>query len=449
MKKLIFSIFLFSFVVFAQTSRVESLGSLSSSPALPNYGRMSIYDIGDVIMFPHLSNQYKDFLNASYFGGEYFNGFGTFGFSDAITVGFADYSSVLTVEGIDLDAEHTYSIFGAYGMGDMTLGLFLNYWGDSAEGELNNDLADTSSSATKSVQAFDIGFSLGMILGEKTGFDALLKLRFGSYNDEVYSSAGTPKTELNSESDGILQLVLGGRYFMPLGEKTLLTAWGFLDYSSEGYFDITYSAEDAKVQTMEHEFSTINMNLGTSLKITSPNGKMDVTPYIGIHYTSDYNKESDLVDPTKGTYTETTNGTFILPFAGISLEYRFKEWITFFSGYSKYVQFDSTETKTYEKANDITTANTTRIAKESHNHSSFAFGFSLHNEDMALQFNMNKQFFTNGPNFISGNTTGGFMASVTFQYNFGYVPVKKTVENIEKPIAKKVDSEDSEDSEVE
>ncbi|MBN2695012.1 hypothetical protein JXR93_10140 [bacterium] len=446
MKKLVFFFIFFSVVAFGQTSRVDSLGGAISGTD-PNFARASIYDPADVIMFPHLSNQYKDFLNVAYFGGDYFNGFGTFGFSDDITIGFADYSSVITVEGIDLDAEHTYSIFGAYGMGNMSLGLFLNYWGDSAETESKDSLAETSGSTTKSVQAFDIGLSLGMILGEKTGFDALLKLRFGSYDDEVYSSAGNPKTILNSESDGILQFVLGGRYFMPLGERAILTAWGFFDYSSEGYFDLDYSAENAKVQTLKHEFSMMTFNIGTSLKITSPNGKMDVTPYIGMQYKSDYDKTSSLTGTDKGTYEETTDGTLVLPFAGISLEYRFKEWLTFFSGYTKYVNFNTTETKEYDKNNDTVVINRTNTEKASDNHSSFAFGFSLHNEDMALQFNMNKEFFTNGPNFISGNTTGGFMASVTFQYNFGYIPVKKAPvapEQIQKVETKKAETDESE-----
>ncbi len=417
MKKLILFALFMSVSIFAQQSaRVDSMSGNSG------LGRSSIYDSSDTLIFPHLAAKYGDIFNAYYVGTNNFMGFATFNILEGLTIGMADYKSAKTLEGLTANpADHTYSLFGSYDLGGMFLGFSLDYWGDTTETENKvSTQPPNSEKTTISSYIFDVKFSLGMMLSEDSGLDALIAFGFGSYTNENYVSDRSPnKTMLNNESDGLLTFGIGGRYFRPMGQYTKFTGWGYFNYKGDGVKSVAYDGTGKKTNPTLDSVSQLLVNVGSSFEITSPNNKLKATPYLGIIYLSETETNEVLTGDSKGSKSEITNSSFGAPYIGISIEYNLRKWLTIFSGYSKVVGLNTEEEVTLGKNVGATVVNTTDTATNGFAVSGFSIGFSMHNEDMALITKLSNDFLNNGPNFVSGETTNNMFASLTFEYKFG------------------------------
>lgn len=399
------------------------------SGSLTNPARNAFYDSSDAVYYPHLSVEHGHQIQAYYAGDDRFRGFGVVEVMDGLAIGFADYKANRTLSGLPAEqlSAHTYSLFAGYGMGNMAFGIAFDIWGsqNNQEDEVNTDPSSSAKDPWMDSDIFDIKLSMGMDLGNSSGFDLMLAFTFGMYTYETYNSLDTDvSTRLQGESDGIFALTIGGRYYMNPMDGVKVTAWGFIDYGSEGVKTVGYDALDgfSKVNPQLDEISGMMINFGASVELTTLNKKMMIRPFLGILYGSNTTLTESLRDPDKGSTNETVNTLTALPYGGISLEYALFDWFTLYSGYSKVVGSNTVENSIKAYANTDTNstvvADTKSTTVNDYSVSGFTVGFSVHNEDMALVANLNTDFLLNGPDFISGTATNNMMATVTFEYKF-------------------------------
>lgn len=423
----------------AQSSRVNALSgfesqNFSSSTAT---GRVAIFDPSDVIIFPHLANQYSDLVNIYYVAANDYSAFGTFNIMDGLTLGVADYNTTQEMWGVsnavDPDgnhlalADHTYSIFTAYNLGNMDFGLSFDYWSSHFKDETktldtttnkDNVISRTIDSDISTIKA-----SFGMDLGNNMGFDSLFKIDFANYTNEAYDSTANPKTVLITSPDAYTSISIGGRFFMDLSYAVKMTAWGFLDYKNEGYKDVTYNTEHKRVNTASYTSNELVFNLGTSFEIEAIKNKLNVTPLLGVLILSAETKTEALVAPSKGSIVKNSNGTNMIPYLGFSAEYNIRKWLTIYSGYSKLVMSQNASEYNLVYATNAKQSEETKTGEQDSVNSSFSVGISLQNDVFKFIATLNKDLLTNGPNFISGTTAPMFL-NATLQYKFG-APEKK------------------------
>ncbi len=419
----------------AQSSRVNALSGLDSSSGYYSptaNGRVSIYDTSDVVIFPHLANQYSDVASVYYAGANNYNAFGTFNIMSGLTLGVTDYNATQEMFGIrgvtDTDgnpislASHTYSLFAAYGLGSMNFGLSFDYWSSHFKHEVKtlDTTTNQNNIASKTVDSHiaSIKASFGMDLGNNMGFDSLLQFDFGNYTNEVYDSTGNPKTVLLNSPDAYTAISAGGRFFMDLSYSVKMTAWGFLDYKNEGYKDLTYNAEHKRVDTVGYTSDNLQMNLGASFEIEAIKDKLVMTPMFGIMIVSTEVKTEILNGQTKGSIAKENSDTYAIPYLGFSLEYNIRKWLTIYSGYTKFTNSQSNSEYQLGYANDVKQAEETKTDEKDNVNSNFALGISFQNDDFKFIATLNKDLIINGPNFISGTNTPMFL-NATLQYKFG------------------------------
>jgi len=421
-----------------QSSRVNALSGHDSSYSFGNLSpaplsRASIYDPSDVILFPHLANKYSDFINVYYAGGNNFNGFGTFNIMSGLTLGVADYNGYQQLKGVEgiTDtngnplslSDHTYSIFAAYGLGNMNIGLSFDYWASNAKVEHLE--VDTSTNQTNTLSRTinthiaTVKASFGMDLGANMGFDSLFKIDLGGYANEAYDSTiEDPKTRLTNASDAYTSITVGGRFFMNLSTAVKMTSWGFLDYNSEGFSEVSYNTEHKRVDTVKHTDSLMLINLGTAFDIETIKNKLIVTPRFGILILS-YNETSeDLTPPTTGSKEENSIDRTLLPYLGFSVEYSIKKWLTLYTGYSKVVYNENIKENQLIFNNEVKQSDITDKSTQGIVNSNFSIGVSLQNDVFKFIATLNKELLTSGPNFISGVENTMFL-NATLQYKFG------------------------------
>ena len=438
----------------AQSSRVSALSGFESSSqigytSIVPLGRVGIYDPSDVIIFPHLANKYSDFANVYYAGPNNYNAFGTFNTMSSLTIGVADYNTKQAIWGLEglADTEgnplnlanHTYSIFAAYNLGSIDLGLSFDYWSSHFKNEVKTlDIAANQTNTTSRTIASSISSikaSFGMDLGNNMGFDSLFKIDFGSYTNEAYDSIGNPKTILVNSPDAYTAISVGGRFFMDLSYTVKMTAWAFLDYNNEGYSELTYNTEHKKVNTVEHTKSSLLTNIGASFDIETIKDKLLITPSFGILISSFEINSKSLTVPTEGSKAKDSFDKISIPYLGLAIEYSIKSWLTIYTGYNKLVYTDTTESYKLDKATNVTQSEVTDTSKQNKTSSNFSVGISLQNNTFKFIATLNKALLTNGPNFISGTTAPMFL-NATLQYKFG-APENKLVPKPERYSAPK------------
>ena len=431
----------------SQSSRVDTMQGLeiSHSSSLSQsssvfLGRAGFYDPSDILIFPHLSNKYSDFVNIYYGGGNNYGGFGTFEMMKGLTLGIADFSVVKTLDGLENvnlndfqgnDVQplstHKYSAFLAYGLSNMSFGLSFNYWGfkhrliQNTQDTTNNKINTASRTADSGIYSFNASF--GMKINDIMGFDAMIKTDFGTFTNEVYDTTANPKTKIITSPESYLMLSIGGRYFLDLTSRLKITAWLFFDYNKQEYKDIDYTTEEKKYDKNSHLNSGKTTNIGISFDINSFNNKVKVKPQIGFLFISNNLEKESLSVPDKGSKTKAETSLNMLPYIGISSEYEIKKWLTIYTGYSKIITTNNIKLYNLAKNNGDTTANTSQEYESSNKFSNFSIGLSLQNEDLKFIATMNKNLIINGPNFISGTNTPMFL-NATIQYSFG-APAQK------------------------
>ncbi len=478
MKRLMLVLFISFATLYAASSRVDSLQGGSSSGNGSGLSsdlslfRGSVYDASDMLIFPHLANEYSNYLN--FYNAGTMNGFASFKVLDMFTLGFADMNNErvlqgLSSEGVELPAEHTYSFFIAYPMDNMVFGFAFNYWGNTNDSERttdnNGNIAKVNS--TQNIGLYDIKLSMGMTLDTNSGFDALLRFGFGGYTNSQFVTGLNPEIQELSESDGVFSVSIASRYYMMLSEQVKLTSWLSFAYGSESWKDARYDGGGTKINDNLNSSPSMNVNLGTGFEIVTPLKDLVVTPSIGISYNSMSGKTESLIDAAAGSYNEVSLASLTLPYLGLSVEYNILSWLTIYSGVSKIVNLNSTTTTTETKANGTTTFKNEEVVSTSESNTGFTLGFSLHSKSLEFIVLFNNAVVRNTPNFMFDTEGEPNILSATFQYNFGGAPktnilpfnkvekvevkkdVKKEVKKEEKKEVKKVEKKVEKKDELE
>jgi hypothetical protein len=102
-----------------------------------------------------------------------------------------------------------------------------------------------------------------------------------------------------------------------------------------------------------------------------------------------------------------------LPFYGIGVDLKLLSWLDMRFGAQQFVQIGR---------HSSTEAGVTDTSRSSDVLTTFAWGLGLNipvsDSTLAIDFNLNPQFFLNGPHLVTGNATSPFGLTAAVRYNW-------------------------------
>lgn len=297
--------------------------------------------------------------------------------------------------GAATSAEYRYGIMFATQLGATTrFGLSLNVAGDNDDIDSpNNVQTDTGT------LLFDLGLGLGVDLSGSE-----LELSAGLNIGLLESAADNPGTGVDLEdvwSGSHFGLRLGGRWTFDFVNQSKIVAYTQFALASQDLEQVNTTASPAP----SGSYSQLSFILGADLRIEPFQGVI-VSPGLGF-----YVAQQTLENP--GTVIRDANLLFGLPFYGIAVDLKLADWVALRFGAQQFVnmlresQTTAGSTNTHSTTDVITTF-------------AWGLGFDIPVAESALEIDlaMNPTFLNNGPNVLSGNTTGPFALNASLSYHW-------------------------------
>lgn len=278
-------------------------------------------------------------------------------------------------------------LFLAKSINEMTLGLQLSLYGDSY-------LADADSARTETALT-GFGLNLGATLVEN--LELFLSLNMVSWTDK-----GADGEDMTS-ADGFLDFGLGGRYWMEMSDNyTLIPYLSFLK-SGQGYKveNVPSDAPDGTVLGSKTSGISIMLGAGNNMNISDD---VLVVTDIGLNFSPTETESS-----VKGADATTKYPYTVLPYFGLGLEAKIRDWLDIRIGANK----------AWVKEGYEPDESTASDPEETYGYAGEAFylGAGFHFGKLDIDAQINPNLILNGPYFVSG-VASNMATRATLTYTF-------------------------------
>lgn len=368
--------FLAGSIAMASDTRVTTMGEVNNI----------VKDEANIWLYPHTLIDYPKLFNAEYSSGADFSSVGIHlplseGTSPKV-LGFYFYENAPTLFGVDPNTgivlfnqpthhlngsilpNHRLSAFYVQNIGGGPIGFNLDYTKASQESDVDGDATEVSN--------YSIDFLASGRVTEK--IEIATGLSFWSYKD--IDAAGDDTTNTTS---GNLLYQLYGRYWLAARGKIVPVFHG-------GMAQLTQTINAA-------EYSDLMIELGLGLNYESREDVLIVTDF-GFMYIS----EKTTIDTASAT-----NSNFVLPYFRAGIDAKVFKWMDFRVGVSSFWNSEKYE----------------GVANYSYVNTNTYLGAGFHWGDLIIDAQIQPEFLTNGPYFISGeNTAGGIASRISATYWF-------------------------------
>ncbi|MGH8003246.1 MAG: hypothetical protein ACRECJ_00780, partial [Limisphaerales bacterium] len=212
-----------------------------------------------------------------------------------------------------------------------------------------------------------------------------------------------------NKSDGNMALSFVLRDYYAMNDYMNLVPVGAFGIASEK--NIEYAGVDSNL----FKFNTTSYEFGLALQ-TKPTENSEIIGGAGYRSTKFREKTFDdasggdtLIDDFTTTNTE-------LPFAWLGFETQVKSWMHFRLGVEKSI---ATFKEKSEKPVAAASADEGRNEfKETDSPFSYAVGVAFHAGPVTMDAQVENDWWNQGPNFLSGNSSGDMFPRISFTYNF-------------------------------
>ena len=293
------------------------------------------------------------------------------------------------------NVDYRYGLMFATTLGATTrFGLSLNVLADTDDIDSPNNVQTDNGALL-----FDIGLGLGV---DMSGSE--LELAAGVEFGILESAADNPGTGADLEdvwSGSHFGLRLQGRWTFDFFDQTKIVTYTQFLLASQ---DVEL-VNTTQIPAPSGSYSALSFTLGADLRIEPFQGVI-VSPGLGF-----YVGQQTLENPN--TVSRDANLLFGLPFYGIAVDLKLADWASMRFGAQQYVDM---------LRESDTTAGVTNTHSTSDVTTTFAWGFGFNipvaESAVAIDLALNPTFLNNGPQVLSGNTTGPFALSAALRYNW-------------------------------
>ncbi|MCI0330934.1 MAG: hypothetical protein L0196_08310 [candidate division Zixibacteria bacterium] len=252
---------------------------------------------------------------------------------------------------------------------------------------------------TANTWGFGVGLSTPM--GDLNSLDLGFRLRIGSFEWKLDTTA---TDNILAASDGNTTLSFTVRDYYALNDFVNLVPVGVLGISTQKDVDST----TAPAERFKRSLTAIEVGLGIQ---TKPSENSEIIG--GVGYRSGKLTEKQLTTAGGDSLEESTTETS-LPFAFLGFEAQVKSWMHFRLGVNK----DIVTIKNKNELPASTGAPDRDESKDSESPLHYAVGVGIHAGPVTMDASVSNDFFTEGPNFLSGQTSGDLFPRISFVYNF-------------------------------
>jgi len=293
------------------------------------------------------------------------------------------------------NVDYRYGLMFATTLGATTrFGLSLNVLADNDDIDSPNNVQTDNGALL-----FDLGIGLGIDLSGSE-----LELAAGVEFGILESAADNQGNGADLEdvwSGSHFGLRLQGRWTFDFFDQTKIVTYTQFLLASQDVEQVNTTA----VPVPSGSYSALSFTLGADLRIEPFQGVI-VSPGLGF-----YVAQQTLENPN--TVSRDANLLIGLPFYGIAVDLKLADWASMRFGAQQYVDM--------LRASD-TTAGVTNTQSTSDVTTTFAWGLGFNipvaESAVAIDLALNPTFLNNGPQVLSGNTTGPFALSAALRYNW-------------------------------
>jgi hypothetical protein len=306
----------------------------------------------------------------------------------------------------DLMADLVASALFAHDFGGIRFGAGLHVWSDSFERKApSSDIRDVST------WLVDIDLGLGLDFVGDNSLDFGLGIKFGSFTSVGTIQVPSGNQQVDQDFD----------YFKPE------TNFG-IDLNARGMFWLTDGLQIVPFLHFAFErqgmtrFELAQANDGSGQLISQTLNYAD-SDHFGIEFGADlkiqpFENTPVFIYPTLGFRVDTwavsgpsgdidDDYSLVMPYYGFGLDARIWDWFAFRMGARQMVFINKNASRVSNAANPQDVAETDD--RDTQIITTFDLGFALffgENDNWIIEGHLQPEFFLNGPNFVSGNTTG-------------------------------------------
>ena len=292
----------------------------------------------------------------------------------------------------DLDvinnADHKATLLFGQRLGDkFRLGVLLSIWADKYQVDAPEALY-----VKKGATWVEAGIGFGVDFSSKSNLDATFKMRFGSFDDQVYGSAQDPKVDrVNSDTHVGLDFLL--RAVLDIGGEKLIPYANFMYLQGGAKYNREGEAFD--------EFYQLRLTAGVDLRI-EPLENVSIYPGIGIIYYAD-----ELVEGRQGMGDSEVIGkhSVVTPFFGAGVDARISSWFALRLGLRELLAWTSEETGT-------------QTTSESDAITDFTVGIGFFAKGFDIELMINPDLLLNGPYYVTGKGYDQFAFQGSLKYTW-------------------------------
>jgi hypothetical protein len=403
---------LFAVSVYATETRVATMGN----------GGLYLKDDAGIFFYPGTMSQYQKMVIAEHDGNFTFTDRTPFAYDAESRVGiilpawgngtlalfagdgFENFNTGGGFPGPGFNSPSTFFLVG-YGMntGNSSLGFQVDFSGNRDENAGTPPSTGANEVFTASTWGF--GFGLSTPMGDLNNLDFGFRLRIGSFEERQDSSTDV----LLNKSDGNMALSFVVRDYYALNDYMNLVPVGALGLASEK--NIEYQGADSNL----FKFNTTAYEFGLALQ-TKPTENSEIIG--GAGYRSIKFREKMFDDASGGDtlITDFSTTTTQLPFAWLGFETAVKNWLHFRMGVEKAIEtFKEKSDKPVVAASADEDRNENKFTDGDF---SYAVGVGIHAGPVTMDAEVSSFWWNQGPNFLSGNSSGDMFPRISFTYNF-------------------------------
>lgn len=295
---------------------------------------------------------------------------------------YLGYTWGRTPTAVSLPNNHVVNVFYGRNMGGKPFGLHLQAFNSKNEGL--DPL--TAIDGNASMSAFAVSAGLTNVAGN---LDLAAGVFFSTFTDEIIGST-------NTEPDGSFQFFVRGRRWSVQSSKV---TWVWHGEAGFGKVGIKYGPVGSAV-TEEWKHTMFNVGLGLNY---TPTSKVLAVLDFGFEYA----KADNVVINSGVTTTDATAKSFsIPPYYSLGVDAEVLSWLDLRMGASN------------TRSNITADAGGTDY-KLNQNMIDTYVGFGFHWNNLTVDTYVNPNFITDGPNFVSGNTTDQIFMYAAATLHFG------------------------------
>ena len=296
------------------------------------------------------------------------------------------------------NADFRYGLMFATMLGAKTrMGISFNVLADNGDSDSPNDAQSDQGS-----MLFDIGLGFGFDL-DGSELELSAGVEFGvadDFRDETSVQTGALGDLLEHNSVSHFGLRVTGRWTFDFFAQTKIVAYTQFLLASQ-----SVEVVNAVAPVPSGSYSGIGFTLGADLRI-EPFQDVIVSPGLGIMIAQQTIEGNAVTD-------RDADLRLGLPFYGVGVDLKLLSWLDMRFGAQQFIQIDR---------HSRTEAGVTSTTRQSDVLTTFAWGLGLNipvsDSTLAIDINLNPQFFLNGPHLLTGNATTPFGLTAAVRYNW-------------------------------